>query len=625
MKTFVVCQPFELLSPPLMPPTTKSDGIYSGGEYSLYEVAFGLASLGHDVEIRGRVHRETFDLMADIVGCRPRLTEEARAPDPDDVIVVPEGFPCANSYTFVAAAACRKVIFVLAPQGLFGWPFEPGWTPPDPLKVTPDEVSLPHHFRTAAEFGFRHWVESPALLQRAQNADAACDILRDGWVIMPPEFNEQKIYDVASIGYNRWRPLSQEVISKLPFEVREIPRLDHTGFLRELSRARILLWPSRIEGTSRIQAEARYVGTIPVALSSNIFGLNLNEEGGAILVDDLDEMAEKITRLLEDPDRIEQLAGRGRATAREQIAWEPFVESLRTAVRNLEQAEITTPDSAAIGHLLEQHEERLRKRIEILGGTCDMLSNDRDMVARELSAASASLAAQRAQQTWRSHYGGFVGGLTQRALLKLTFPSGPPRVLIGPDAPAGEQLLLVDLLRRLDAHIDYSSPDAGVEYDLIVGALNISDDTNELGAQLLLSSFIRTCRSRRFWNCSFNRASSLQLAKEACESFEGWHVDENVNAVLRVLVMDFRPVVVIGETVSNPEDVFTDPDVSALQFACRRINADFAELRIAGSKEGGWIIQRVDPMPASNYPDDVLERCSSILKDILSGPPPRWE
>jgi hypothetical protein len=73
--------------------------------------------------------------------------------------------------------------------------------------------------------------------------------------------------DVAIVEENRWVSLAEEVVGRLDgVSVLRIPGIDSTHSLSEVLRpARILGWPSRVEGMSRIAREARAVGTVPVA------------------------------------------------------------------------------------------------------------------------------------------------------------------------------------------------------------------------------------------------------------------------------------------------------------------------------------------------------------------------
>jgi hypothetical protein len=292
-----------------------------GGERSLYEVAIAIAAGGRDVELRGEVHVAELDALCRAAGARPRTGMGPRAPAEDDVVVVPEGYPDPQAYARISLSPARGVILVLAAPGLFGWPFVEGWTPPDPLDVPLDDVARPEHFRGMAAAGFELWTNSRAMRTAAADAGVDCVYVGQG---VPTPFPEvlAKSVDVVTVSDNRWAPLAEKIVAGLSRPHRAIPRLGREDFLGALGEGRILVLPSRIEGASRIQIEARAMGTVPVALASNRFADGLDEDHGAVPVGSLDEMPSVVESLLDDPGRLEELSARAIRTAREQVDWQ---------------------------------------------------------------------------------------------------------------------------------------------------------------------------------------------------------------------------------------------------------------------------------------------------------------
>ena len=105
-----------------------------------------------------------------------------------------------------------------------------------------------------------------------------------------------------------------------------VERASNDEVLERMARARVLIWPSRVEGHATIPHEARSVGCVPVALSTNPFAVGLDDAHGAVLVDEVDELAPAIRTLLDDPQRLGALARTGQATARDEVAWDAYVD-----------------------------------------------------------------------------------------------------------------------------------------------------------------------------------------------------------------------------------------------------------------------------------------------------------
>jgi hypothetical protein len=301
-----------------------------GGERSLYELACAATENGYDVELRGEISRHEFDEIADSAGVRPPMPSEPRFPDATDVLIIPEAAP---SWAFARAALspARAVAMLLAPPGLFGPPLVRGFVPPDPLTVDRESLSRPEGYRGMAAVGFELWTNSPRIAEDAMDAGAPCTFLGTGQPIPFPDPGP-KIHPVAFVAANRWSPLAHAVAERLSVPALEIPEGKRPSLIGGLASARILIFPARFEGQSRLQIEARAVGTVPVVLSSNRFAAGLDKESGSVVVDSIEEMAPAIERLLARPAELEALSTRAAHSARSQVDWRRFVTKVGEAL-----------------------------------------------------------------------------------------------------------------------------------------------------------------------------------------------------------------------------------------------------------------------------------------------------
>jgi glycosyltransferase involved in cell wall biosynthesis len=297
----------------------------------MYELAAAIAATGREVELRGRIVEPIFEEICTAAGSRPILDRAPRLPRESDTLIIPEGWPDEAFAPYVLSGV-RSIMMLLAPPGLAGWPYtgEP-WTKPDPLTVDPEAVARPEHFRAIAGLGCEIWVHSRGLAAAAEAAGVDCRYIGSG---QPAPFPQPgaKEHDLVVLEHNRWAPLALEVAERTGRSTVRVPRLDHAGVLETLGSARVLVWPSRVEGHSRVQVEARAMGTVPVALSSNRFAEGLAEEGGAVLVDSVEDMAPAIERLLDDPAELERRARLATDSARAHVDWDRYVERVDQAL-----------------------------------------------------------------------------------------------------------------------------------------------------------------------------------------------------------------------------------------------------------------------------------------------------
>jgi hypothetical protein len=302
-----------------------------GGELNEMQLAFAAAAAGHEVELRGALHEPTFRRFAEAVGVAPAVELDARLPQADDLVVVPEGWKDPLEYLQISLSPARAAVFVLAPPGLFGWSFGHGWRVPDPLTVDIGTLARPEHFRAMRALGYEVISHSPGLVAAAAAAGVECTLVGTGlpWALPGPAAKE---VDVVALAENRWAPLAREVADALG-DVDFIERAPHDEVLARMARARVLVWPSRIEGHATIPHEARSAGCVPVALATNPFAVGLDEAHGAVLVDEVSELAPVIRTLLDDRPRLEALARAGHATARHEIAWKPYVDRVDAWLR----------------------------------------------------------------------------------------------------------------------------------------------------------------------------------------------------------------------------------------------------------------------------------------------------
>ncbi|MBV9471362.1 MAG: hypothetical protein JO206_00240 [Solirubrobacterales bacterium] len=355
-----------------------------GGEHNMYEFAFAAASIGLEVELRGWLERAAFERLADGVGAAPRVGLSARLPEPNDLVVVPEGWADPLEYARLLMSPARIAIFVLAPPGLFGWPWvAPGWTRPDPLSVDLDAVAKPAHFQAPHGLGISLLTHSPGIATAAQAAGVPCAFVGTGRPDPPtPQPGIERSVDVAALTSNRWAPLVAEVVPHLRgLTVDLVGESSNEEVIARLTQARVLLWPSRIEGHATIPWEARSVGCVPVALSTNRFAVGLHEDAGAVVVDDVSDLAPAVHALLANEDRWRELSTRAAGTAASEVDWLAYVDRVRSFISSVPPA---APDRAALagmgGALTDWIEAQFSRaqRLEEISVELERVRADRD-------------------------------------------------------------------------------------------------------------------------------------------------------------------------------------------------------------------------------------------------------
>ena len=305
----------------------------SGGERTLYELATAAAVLGVDVELRGQIDRVVLAEVAGAAGASPRTGLPARRPSAADVVVVPEAIDL-DVLAAVHLSEAHGVIDLLGPPGLTGWDFIGPVTPvPDPWTVPLERLGRPESFRVMAGLGFEMWTATLGLAAAGERSGTPVTWLGTGTPVPFPDIGD-KSHDVAVIEANRWHRQAAQVADALSgASVLRIAPVPHVYSLSpHLAPARLLLWPSRVEGMSRIARESRAVGTVPVMLDTNPFTLPDDHTPGSVLVSDLDGMVRAVRDLLEDPVRLAEHQSVAVSTARDQVDWPAYLARVAQAL-----------------------------------------------------------------------------------------------------------------------------------------------------------------------------------------------------------------------------------------------------------------------------------------------------
>jgi glycosyltransferase involved in cell wall biosynthesis len=380
----VVCALGAVVDPWDLPASTllERDWIH-GGERTMYELAAAAAVHGHRVELRGDISRRDYEEIVAATGASISTSLSPRRPTAKEVVLLPEGIDEPLLYTGVALSAARVVMVLLGPPGLFGPVLDPGFVRPDPLTVDPSLVGTPPGYRMIRDWGFELWSNSPAIVAEARASGVDCEFLGTGQPLPYPAPGP-KTHDVAFVAANRWAPTARDVSERLDCRVSEVGQGDRASVVRALAGARILLLPARIEGQSRLQLEARAVGTVPVAFSSNRYAAGMDEDGGAVLVESVADMAAAVDELLKDPDRLADLSARAVSSARAQLDWTQF----GTRVQGTLERSYPTPA------------KRLR---EVAGAVIEGMVRERrkreERLAEELEEVESKLAAANEEGT----------------------------------------------------------------------------------------------------------------------------------------------------------------------------------------------------------------------------------
>ena len=369
----------------------RDRGFVSGGERALYELATAAAVLGYDVELRGELNATVLDLLTAAAGAAPRVDLPARPPVTGEIVVVPEAADL-RLYATVQLSGAKPLMLVLAPPGLSGWSFLFDWELPDPRTVPVDAVGTPASFRAIAALGYAMWTNSLGTTAAGKAAGTDVRWIGTGNPVPYPPVPD-KTHDIAVIEANRWGEWAIELAERVPgASVLRVPfQPDVYSLCESLAPARLLMWPSRLEGRSRVPREARAVGTVPVALDTNPFALRDDHGGGVVLLPDLDSLPLEAARLLAHPEEIEALAADGMRSVREQTAWEPFVERVREGLAELVASPLPADAEARNELGCQLRDLHLERR----AAAVDPLRAELEQLATTLAVEQAALIATR--------------------------------------------------------------------------------------------------------------------------------------------------------------------------------------------------------------------------------------
>jgi hypothetical protein len=380
----------------------------------MHELAVAISATGCRVTMRGDVDIAELELLCSAAdAAMPELPKEAQRPGRGDIVFMPEGFSDPLHFAYIALSGARQILVLLAPPGLFGWPFVEGWALQPALNVSIESVARPEHFQAMAAMGFELWTPAPALADCVEASGVPCTFTGAGRpVAYPPPL--PKRWDVVTLANNRWAELAREVAARLEPEVshHEIAAGSNEDILRQLGQARILIHPLRIEGDSRIGQEARAMGAVPVVLNTNPFSVGLNETGGAVALSTLVEMPAAVRSLLGDPERLRQLRERGMQAARAEVDWEIYVRRVDAALSALSVEDPGREARAAIGdRLMEKEdavvgearttEEDLNKELDDIRAKLSRTRAERDELGSALEEERELVRSIRTTRTWR--------------------------------------------------------------------------------------------------------------------------------------------------------------------------------------------------------------------------------
>ena len=406
-KRLVVCTTAAAAEPNLLPPGEFVERPWiSGGERELHELAFAAAQAGREVELRGWLDRRLFDeLVASTdarVAGRVTVPGLARRPTNEDVVAAPDDHDDPLHYLRVWLSDAQLVLVVMAPIGMFGWPFVAGWARRPAPEVTLAEVNRPESFRAIAAMGIPIWAKSPVIVDLARAAGGEVSFVGNGQPTAFPSPPREKVIDVAWLEDNRWAPRAREVAGKLDCTVDAIGVVEHGEMLARLGNARIMAYPCGLEGEPRITREARALGAVPVALSGNPMAEHMTERDGVLPVESVEEMPKAIEDLLADRDRLATLSARAVETARAEAAWDPFVARVAAALDELPDRDPAAGARAAMGARLAEHAAAAQERIAALDAVLLSRSQELDRHAREIARLYAQLEELHATRAWRA-------------------------------------------------------------------------------------------------------------------------------------------------------------------------------------------------------------------------------
>lgn len=100
-----------------------------------------------------------------------------------------------------------------------------------------------------------------------------------------------------------------------------------------------------------------------MSLRSNRYAFGMDQDGGAVLVDSVEEMAAAIDKLLAVPEQLQSLSSRAVATARAQMDWSAFVARIGEVL----DRPVARPGrriGAEVGRVVERFTDHLQEQLE---------------------------------------------------------------------------------------------------------------------------------------------------------------------------------------------------------------------------------------------------------------------
>ena len=362
----------------------------SGGERSLYEIAAAASVAGFEVEIRGDIQKEIFQTVMKSANASPATPNKTRRIDPEEILIFPEVLPIDQLASYALSGA-TLYLFMLSPIGLISWDGSEDWVQEDILEVPFEKLCQPIGFQSFFQFGCNILTHARGIAVMAKAAGVPINFIGESSPVERPDLRNRN-FDVAIVSENRWSGQSEKVLAELEgFSVKKISRIPKLYSLAgELSEAKILIFPSRVEGRSRICREARSVGTVPVVLSTNPFNTVEDWGEGVVFADDLSQMALRIRELLQDELSLGELSRAAIGASQVSEKWEAFISAVKQALSD----PVSMPDREfrlRSGEFLEnhiqhfrnmaQHSELEKARLEqVLNSTNEVLNSTNELV-----------------------------------------------------------------------------------------------------------------------------------------------------------------------------------------------------------------------------------------------------
>jgi hypothetical protein len=653
--------------------------LVGGGLRSLYELAFAAAAGGQSVELRGEIAGPVFERMAGALTARPLVNLPPRRATAEDIVIAPEGRANPACLVPFAFSPARCIMLLLAPPGLFGWPFTAEWQVPDPLTIPIDDLARPEHFQAMATLGFELWSNSSGLARAAERAGVRCTCVGVGWPVPPPTPPIAKTTDVVAVGCSRWAPLVRQILPQIHARYEIIGAVDHDEILRRLGAGRILLWPSRVEGWARIQCEARAMGTVPVALASNPFAEGLDEQHGAVTVASLEDMPARVDALIANPAELARLSRQAILSARALVDWSRYVEAVNVALAQPPPSDAGRSARAGLGRAMASQMQALHDDIAcFIRPVIDLKTRG----VRDARSA-AMLNPLLESRPWRAL-------VNIRRRIRPTLPR-PPVVLVGPGSLSDPHYAIRQVLESLQGVV-HTTPMADGVYDMVLGwhdsshMLPSGSPFRQRATRRRLAEMVRVASAQNFWNCApeldiskrllgkqfaavFGRELNVDPATFAGPAVEFSDDKDAQDSRLvqcpapakpntiyqrsiqndakpwqwRVVIMGGTPVMAIERKINTAfpfeavgldakrvelKQVFCLEELSLLKTFCAKMVFDYGELDVLRDAGGAlWVVDaNPTPMLSAVGVPDVEERAriiteqAEILRDKLAWP-----